>query len=251
MAIKTPKESGSIEQSNEEIVKSFSKEIEVDLNDEPETMQVDFEDETLANSFASKSTKPSQNSPKIDENKPIDEIQKEVADYEANKSGKLEYKDLLKQAEFFINLFDTGISTLFNFIARGSHASDYKMVASDKKLLIEQLALILAKYQSKFKIEYTFFLGLIIMYAPMTVAAMQNRKKSKPVVVKQPKAENARIPIERTPTDPGYKHDETKDLPPVPKTDIMQPLEKIDLPSAAEPKPKREYKKKGPREKAY
>lgn len=237
MAIKTPDENNNNVISEEKTKKTISKEIEVDLHDEPDTMQVDFEDETLANSFASKQTKPSKEQPKIDEHKNADEIKQEVETYEQQKTGKLEFKDLEKQAEFFINMFDTALSTLFNFIAGGSHSTDYRLLPNDKKNLTYQLAIILSKYQSKFKVEYVFLMGLMVMYVPITTAAIKNRKENKSKksqsqqtkqVEKKQIVEEVRKPIEQQPI-----------------------LEKIDLPSATPDLESKPVSKRGPRKKAY
>lgn len=148
--------------------------------DEEENIQATFEDENIANKFASEATKTNDIEEAIPDNMSAEEVRSQVESYEASKSGKLEYKDLKQTAEFLITLLDTALSTAFKVFARDTSITAYSIPAPNKKLLIEQLALILAKYQSKFKVEFLFFLGLIVLYAPMGVKAFQTRKLTSP-----------------------------------------------------------------------
>lgn len=157
------------------------KKIEIDPNeevDDNEPIQASFESEEVTNNFASQPTKESEtgSSEKIDPNTSAEDIQNQVNAYEASKSGKLEYKDLLQTATFIITLVDTSMSTMFKLIAKDTSASAYSMPAPNKKLLIEQLALVLAKYQSKFKIEFMLFMSFVVMYAPMAIESVRVRK---------------------------------------------------------------------------
>lgn len=250
MAIKTPTENTSTEQSEIKAKPGKSKEIPIDENvaDDNETIQMDFADEDDANSHAAKATKPSKDDNNIDPNKPLDEIQAEIADYERNKSGKLEYKDLYKQAEFLITILDTGLSTVFKFIAKGKHAADYEMPERNKKLLVEQLTMILAKYQSKFKVEYMFFVGLLALYVPMGVGAIQNRKEV--VATKKQKDKELRDAIPEKPplkpTEMYYKHKEGEEPDPLPERKEEIVFDKIEVPGMKPKKPGR-----GRRPKAY
>lgn len=251
MAIKTPEDKKNSEQEEIKAKPGKSKEIPIDDNvvDDNETIQMEFEDEDEANSHASKATKPSKDDNNIDPNKPLHEIQAEIADYEANKSGKLEYKDLYKQAEFLITIVDTGLSTVFKLIAKGKHAKDYEMPERNKKLLTEQLTMILAKYQSKFKVEYMFFVGILALYVPMGVGAIQNRKEVVTAKKQKDKELKDAIPEKQPlkPTDMGYRHKEGESPEPIPEKK-EEVLEKINVPGA---KPKKIKDGRGPRPKAY
>lgn len=178
--IAKPKVKEEIELDDSELLDS--RDIPVDVkDDEPQTQRVDFQEEDLASQFASQQTKPSKDEGGIDPNTPADTLQKDILDYENSKSGKMEYKDFLKFSEFLITLIDTAISTGLRWFAKDTSSSAYSMPSANRKLLVEQLALILAKYQAKFSIEFMFFMGLIIMYAPAFIAAAKNRKdNSKP-----------------------------------------------------------------------
>lgn len=99
------------------------------------------------------------------------------------------------------------------------------MPNSNKKLLTEQLALILAKYQSKFSIEFRFFVGLIILYAPMTIGAVKMRKQN--TVQKARDAKDARRLPERKVNEAYYKHTPGKEVPPEPEVAEVIKEEKI------------------------
>lgn len=183
MAIKTPdkKNNNSSNNKDENQEQAKSKTISIDLEniEEPESVQMEFtDDEETANAHAKTQTKISKDdSDLIDPNTPIDKVQRDVAEYEQSKSGTLQYKDLKQMATFIITLIDTALSTAFRLFARDTSSSAYAMPAENKKLLIEQLALILGKYQSKFKIEFVFFSSLLVLYAPAAISAFNNRKK--------------------------------------------------------------------------
>lgn len=254
MAIRTPEEKKENQQEEIKVKSGKSKEIPIDdkVVDDNETIQMEFEDEDEANSHASKATKPSKDDNDIPGNKPLHEIQAEIADYEANKSGKLEYKDLYKQAEFLITIVDTGLSTVFKLIAKGKHAKDYEMPERNKKLLTEQLTMILAKYQSKFKVEYMFFVGILALYVPMGVGAIQNRKtaisdkKQKEKELKDAEKLLKDSKPEKTPNDVGYRHKEGEQPEPIIETKTEKILEKIEVPGM---KPKKDGR--GARKRAY
>lgn len=240
MAIKTPEDTKN--ESNEKIQKPITREIDVDLNDEPDRMQVDFEDETVANSFASAPTKPSKdNGPKINPDTPVEQIKSEIADYENNK-GIATHKDLLKQAKFIIGMYDTGAATVCDMISGNkSRTSNYKMLPEEKDLLSGQLALILAKYQHKFKIEYSFLVGLLLIAGANVTQAVQDKKKNKAL---KPEKQIVEKP-EKKPNEPGYKHNGEEIKPDVPPSKPAQPiLNEIEVPSAPPEKQKRTYNKK-------
>lgn len=239
MAIKKPEDKKDQPKNPVEKNVFRSTEIPVDdkSTDETEKIQVDFEDEDLANSFAAQQTKPSNATADVDQNKSIEDIQREVTEYENAKSGKLEYKDLYKQAEFLITILDTGFSTVFKLIAKGKHASEYEMPASNKRILTEQLTLILAKYQSRFKVEYMFFVGLLALYIPMGVGAVQNRKQ---VIAEQKKPKEQKQIQEREPKDQYYRHEEGKEPVETIKKEAT-PLEKVEVPGKKPGRKKRAY----------
>lgn len=180
-----------VENKKEEINKTSSpesqgenknKKVSLDPNEDiedDEPLQAEFEEESAANSFASQPTKENK-SEDIDPHMSAEEVQRQTLEFESSRSGKLEYKDLKQTAEFIITLMDTALSTAFKLIARDTSSSAYSMPAPNKKILIEQLALILSKYQAKFKIEFLFFMGLIVLYAPMGIAAVKHRKITTP-----------------------------------------------------------------------
>lgn len=180
-----------VENKKEEINKTSSpesqgenkdKKIKLDPNekvDDDEPLQAEFEDEAAANAFASQPTKENKIE-EVDPHMSAEEVQRQTLEFENSRSGKLEYKDLKQTAEFIITLMDTALSTAFKLFARDTSSSAYSMPAPNKKILIEQLTLILSKYQSKFKIEFLFFMGLIVLYAPMGIASFKNRKLTSP-----------------------------------------------------------------------
>lgn len=199
---------------------TISKEIPVDAKeDQPQNVRVDFQEEDFASQYASQQTHNSDEDNGIDPNTPADKLQEDIADYEESKTKKYEYKDFVKMAEFIITLIDTGLSMTLNWWAKDSASSAYSMPASNKKLLIDQLALILAKYQTKFSIEFTFFVGLVLLYAPAALAANKNRKQNILLTKKAAKEEEkqASAPPEKKPNEPYFKYK--------PEADILEKLE--------------------------
>lgn len=168
---------------------------------EPQSVKVSFMDEETVTKFAGEQTKKStDNGFSIDENSSTEDVNKHISDYEDGKSAKLEYKDFLKFAEFIINLIDIGFSTALNWFARDTAVTAYTLPSPNKKILIEQLALILSKYQTKFKVEFLFLISLVVMYSAPAMAAYQMRKDKL----------NTRKQPEKTPDQPYYKHDSSK-----------------------------------------
>ncbi len=174
------KQEETLVQEEPKVKTKESKEIPVDNKEEElEQVRIDFQDEDLASEFAATPTKNSADKgPSINPNTPADKIGEDVKNYEASKSGTLEYKDLLDTAKFLIGLFDTALSTALNWFAKDTSITAYSMTADQKKTLSEQLALILGKYQASFKVEFTFFIALIVMSAPYAIASVKNRKKN-------------------------------------------------------------------------
>lgn len=160
-----------------------SKTKQIRIDEEPiedETVTVSFQDEELASHFATKQTKVSKDDGDlIDPKTSVEDLQKQISDHEESKSGKMDYDSLKQTATLLINIMDTGLATFFNWFGQDKGLKDYALPATNKKLLIEQLTLVLAKYQSKFKIEFVFFMALIVMWSPMAVSAVQSRKENK------------------------------------------------------------------------
>lgn len=180
MAIKTPTN------NKEEPGRTETREIPVEEPQQDETVPVDFQSEDIAQQFAGAHTKPSDDGPKIDPNKSADDIAKELNDYEASKTAKLKYQDLQKFAEWIINLLDTTVASILKWVARDSSLTAYQMPKQSKEMLIEQLAILLSRYQSKFRVEFVFFMGLLLVWGPPTYAAIQSRKNN----AKQTRADN-------------------------------------------------------------
>lgn len=183
MAIKTPdkNKTESIKDDSELLSNetTANRKISIDPNEdveEDENVQAEFEEEDAATLFAAQPTRENQDKTEIPGNTSAEEVKKQVLEYEESKSGKLEYKDLKQYATVIVTLIDVSFSTLFKLFARDSARSVYELSKPNKEILIEQLTLILAKYQSRFKVEFMFFISLIIMYAPAGVEAFKNRK---------------------------------------------------------------------------
>lgn len=224
MAIKTPdkKNNNSSNNKDENQEQTKSKTISIDLEniEEPESVQMEFtDDEETANAHAKTQTKISKDdSDPIDPDTPIDKVQRDVAEYEQSKSGTLQYKDLKQMATFIITLIDTAFATAFRLFARDTSSSAYAMPAENKKLLIEQLALILGKYQSKFKIEFVFFSSLFVLYAPAAISAFNKRKETSKI--KKVKPEDRK-------ENPWYKRDPEKVAEKVEEKIIEKEKEKV------------------------
>lgn len=196
MAIEKVEDKKETKKNNfsETIKSNEGKKVSIDPNEEVEEEEVihaEFEEEAETNKFAAQSTKPNDTpgGDDIDHNTSIDDVRKGVEAYENSKSGKLEYKDLKSTAEFIITLLDTTMSTFFKILAKDTARQAYEMPAANKRLLVEQLALVLSKYQAKFKIEFMLFMGIIVLYAPMAIESIRRRKQSN----KLSKKENKKI----------------------------------------------------------
>lgn len=226
-------------ENKEDLNENKSQEIPVDEpTHENESVKVDFMSEESASSFSSQQTKASKDT--IDPNTSADEIKKQVEDYENSKSGKLEYKDLLQYAVWIINTVDVAFSTALNWFAKDSSVTAYSIPEANKKILSQQLAMILSKYQSKFKIEFVFLIGLVVMYSAPVIAAVENRKQKKIQAKRSSKIEN-----EKTPDKPFYRHEPptmaeaNKEEKPEQKEKEVPTVDNVELP----------VKKRGPRKK--
>lgn len=205
-----------------------TKDIPVDFgDDENDSVPVDFQSEDVANAFASKPTKDNRHSETIDSNSSTDKIRDDIRSYEESKVSKMEYKDFLKISEFVMKLIDTSISSALNWIAKDTSSSAYSIEAESRKMLSEQLALILTKYQQKFSIEFLFFMGLIVIYTPPTIAAIKMKNTKKSV-----KAHNDNMAREREkqPSEAFYRYnkEEYRPEPEVKKQEEV--LETLEVP---------------------
>lgn len=204
MAIKTP-DKNRIEsvKDDSELVQNESKvnrKISIDPNEdveEDENVQAEFEEEDVATLFAAQPTRENQDkASEIPGNTSAEDVKKQVLDYEESKSGKLEYKDLKQYATFIVTLIDVSFSSLFKLLARDSARSVYELSKANKDILIEQLTLILAKYQSRFKVEFMFFISLVIMYAPAGIEAFKNRKLTNKALPKKDSKQSMQQKVE-------------------------------------------------------
>lgn len=196
-----------------------SKSIPVDSKeDEIQNVDIDFQTEDLASEYVKKETKQSSDSKSsIDPNTPVDKLQDDIKSYEQNKSGKLEYKDFVRFAEFIITLIDTTVSTALNWWAKDTSINAYSLPSQNRKLLIEQLALILAKYQSKFSIEFMFLMGLFVLYAPAAISA---NKRKKEIAISKRRIDRQERQVEKKPNESHYRHNPDKYNP---EQDVKEP----------------------------
>lgn len=157
-----------------------SKQVNVEVGKKiDEKVQIDFMGEKFAEEHASKKTK--ENTDQLKSSVPLDkkvgEIREDIAKSEAKRNGdQFTFKDILQIATFLINAFDGGIGILLNFIAKDNRVSVYTLPVETKRQLSEQLALILVKYQVKFKIEFLFFITLVLAYMGPVGGALKHRK---------------------------------------------------------------------------
>lgn len=222
--ITKPKEKNDLP-FEDELKNGQSKDIPVDSKEnEPQNVRVDFQDEDLASEYASQQTKPSKDN--INPNTSADDIQKQVLDYENSKSDKLEHKDLLQYATWIMNVIDISLSTALSWFSKDTARTAYSLEDAQKKILAQQLAFILSKYQSKFKIEFVFLIGLVVMYSGPVAAAIRNKKDNK---IKDDRASrDARRLPEKKPGEPFYRHNSETPLEEQPK--IEKVFEEIKVP---------------------
>lgn len=170
----------STEPINKEPEIKGSKQVKVEVDKKiDDTVQVDFMSDSFSQDHASKKTKENigntQSSIPLD--KDINEVRDDIKNAE-NKRGAEQFtlKDIHQIATFIINAIDGGFAILLNFIARDNRVSVYTLPAETKRQLTDQLALILVKYQVKFKIEFLFLMTIIIAYIGPVGGAIKNRK---------------------------------------------------------------------------
>lgn len=205
-----------------------SKEVPLDSkNKGDETVNVDFVDDAYSNNMASKQTKTADDLPKIDPSTPADKVRAQTQQYEQEKSKTLTFKHYQEIAEFLIHIMDVGMSNALNFIAKDTARSAYTLPAADKKSLSDQLALILCKYQSKFSIEFTFLLAVIVIYSGPVMAAFRKKKEN----ASQPKSE-----AKKEHPDKAYKrHVPMSEPVPEKKEPVPEPVKKtVEMPPVIE-----------------
>lgn len=210
-----------------------SKEVKVDPDKkDDDSVMVDYMSESFSDKEASKRTKENtdESIPNKTFDKPIDEIKKEVGEAEAKRSqGSMSGQEILRIATFMVNAFNGGIGILLNFIARDNRVSVYTLPAETKRELSEQLALILIKYQVKFKIEFMFLLTIIIAYIGPVGGALKHRKQihndNAPKKVKGGQAKPKQELIEEKEEEEEMKKDEPliQEAPPEKKTLKIKP----------------------------
>lgn len=156
-----------------------TKEVSADSNQDPDqTFTVEFTDENYAKNITQKQTKVAEEIPRIDSNTPADKVKADNEKYEVQKNQKLTFGHYREIAGTIIHIMDVGASSALNFIARDTARQAYAMHKSDKDALIEQLAIILCKYQSKFSSEFAFLLLLLAIYTGPAMAAFRRRKEN-------------------------------------------------------------------------
>lgn len=171
-----------------------------------EPVEVDFMGADFAKQQASQPTKESDDYvPKISGDKPLNEVKKEINDFENNKDNNLTFKDFTQLAGFLIGLFDGAISIALNWFAGDTSSSYYALSKPQKQQLTEQLAMILCKYQVKFKIEFMLFLSIVVMYSAPAIAAAKKRKETKGV-----RPARQRIKTEEKKSEKEKQKEETK-----------------------------------------
>lgn len=206
-----------------EIQGSKSVKVEADKIADEEVM-IDYMKQSFSADDAKKKTK-EHTEPKsaIPGDKPIGEIREEIAKSEASRSGdKFTFKDIHQIATFLINAFDGGISIMLNFLGRDNRVSVYTLPAETKRQLADQLSLIFVKYQVKFKIEFLFFITLLLAYMG-PVGLVLKRRKDKSGKEPEPKRETPkREYIKKEPEVNNELHDE-------PPTPVAVKKEIVDL----------------------
>lgn len=206
------------EQPKQETDIRGSKQVNVDVGKKVnETVQVDYMSDQFAQDHASKKTKENIEAPKssIPLDKKVGEIRDEIKTSEAKRGGEnFTFKDILQIATFLINALDGGFGILLNFIAKDNRVSVYCLPAETKRQLSEQLALILVKYQVKFKIEFLFFITLVLAYMGPVGGALKHRKsvadgtggptqgRGRPPKEKPPGSDEKDPPVPDKPKDP-------------------------------------------------
>lgn len=142
---------------------------------------IDFMNPDHVNDFIKKETKKSEseNSSVFGKGKTVEEIRTQIASEEASKSSDWKPEDFEMIAEIIVMVIDSIAANALRFFAYDTAESAYSLPERKKSMLVRQLAMILIKYQAKFKIEFLFLLSLIMFYAPFFIKARKRRKHIK------------------------------------------------------------------------
>lgn len=157
-----------------------SKKVKIDPDkSEEDDLVIDYMKESFSDKEASKRTKENTDKPTPNAafEKDVKEIKEEISRSEESRSKTMSGEGILKIATFIVNAFSGGLGVLLNFIARDNRVGVYTLPVETKRELSEQLALVLIKYQVKFKIEFLFLLTLIIAYIGPVGGAIKHRKQ--------------------------------------------------------------------------
>lgn len=186
-------ENSEQEEADKKYVENLNDQKTIDLNevgkkDAGEKTTIDFMNEESIKDFTSSQTKKAE--PNTEDTrksqfdgKTIEDVQAQIKKEENDSSKKFTLKDMEEIAGFIIELIDTGFSSAFNWWAGDSSINNYALPKSKKDMLSYQLALILVKYQAKFKIEFMFLLSIIIMYAPAFMLAKKKKAEIKQGII--------------------------------------------------------------------
>lgn len=150
------------------------------INDDQKTTTINFQNQDDIDDILKKKTKESEfdKTDKEDnkfKNLDADDVREQITEQENEASKKYTYEDFSNIAAFLLTLYDTGLSTGLSAWAKDT-PSAYEMPKEKKRILENQLTLILIKYQQKFSLEFMFFATLaLVSYMP--VAKAIKRKK--------------------------------------------------------------------------
>jgi len=145
-----------------------------------EKVTIDFMNNDYINEDVKKQTKKSEapvdEVKNVGEHKTIADVQQEIKDLEDEKNKELKPKDYEEIASLVINIIDFLMSALLKWWGKDSSDAAYSLNEQKKKVLVNQLSLILIKHQQKWSIEFLFILTLIAVYSGPVMAAQANRK---------------------------------------------------------------------------
>jgi hypothetical protein len=99
----------------------------------------------------------------------------EIKAFEEN--TKLGVDDFVDLSEAAIDIIEGFISSGLRWYAKDTTDEPYSLSVKKKTRLKNQLSILLLKYRVKFKIEYIFFLTLIVVFATPVKNAFVHRKK--------------------------------------------------------------------------
>jgi len=152
----------------------------IDLDNPPigsHEVEINYMDEKVVSDYTKQQTKEFKQEEKKSSNKTLDDAKKTIDQIE--RTSEFTYSDYEDIAEFIIEMFDTGMSTMLRFWCDDTSYNAYSIPKEKIKMLKKQLTLILIKYQQKFKIEFMFLLSLILVYSGPVKKAYDRRKMLK------------------------------------------------------------------------